>query len=411
MKKRMIMNLRSDGPYWLYNTPQLYTYPALHSNISTEVAIIGAGISAALTAYALVNAGCKVVILTKHHPGTDSTAASTALLQYEIDTPLHKLIAMHGQAAAERSYMICHESIDKLEKIHKRVGEEKIFERHDSILLASLKKDVPELLQEYETRKVAGIEVEWLTTNDIKQRLGFEAPAAIVSKQAATTNAYRFTQQLIKWCVDKGAEVYDNAEIIDIKHNPRSVTLITAEGISITAKYVVMAAGYESTKWLSLNVARLHSTYAIISKPFADGVLQTKGELIWETARPYIYMRTTPDNRIIIGGKDEPFASGKKRDALLGKKAKDLQTAFHKKYPKLRFDVDYAWAGTFAETIDGLPYIGKVKEMPRVQFALGFGGNGITFSQVAADIIADNIMGRKNPDAHLFSFYRKLWKP
>lgn len=405
------MNLRSDGPYWLYNTPQLYTYPALHSNISTEVAIIGTGVSAALTAYALVNAGCKVLMLTKHHPGTDSTAASTALLQYEIDTPLYKLTGMHGQAAAERSYMLCHHSIDKLEKIHEHIGEKKIFERHDSVLLASLKKDVPELLLEYEARKTAGIKVDWLSSEDVQQRLGFDAPAAIISKQAATTNAYRFTQQLIKWCVDKGAEVYDNAEVIDIKHNARSVTLTTSEGVSITAKHAVMAAGYESTQWLNLNVARMHSTYAMISKPFTEGELQTKGDLIWETARPYIYMRTTPDNRIILGGKDDPFASGKKRDAMLGKKTKDLQAAFAKKYPKLTFDVDYAWAGTFAETIDGLPYIGAVKEMPRVQFALGFGGNGITFSQVAADIITDTITGKKNADAKLFSFYRKLMKP
>lgn len=404
------MNLRSEGPYWLHNTAQLYTYPALHHSINTEVAIVGAGISAALTAYALVNAGCKVVMLTKHHPGTDSTCGSTALLQYEIDTPLHKLIDMVGRRNAERSYMLCHDSIDELQAIHKQIGEKKIFERHESILLASLLKDVPDLLIEYEARKATGIKVDWLNEDDVQQRLGFKAPAAVLSAQGATTDAYRFTQQLIKWCVDRGMEVYDNAEVVDIKSTSKSATLTTASGQTIKCKYIVMATGYEATKWLNLNIARLHSTYAMISKPFAKDELWKNRELIWETARPYLYLRTTPDNRIIIGGKDDTFASGKKRDAALGRKVKELTMAFNRKFPELTFDVDYAWAGIFAETVDGLPYIGAVKEMPRVLFALGFGGNGITFSQIAAKIIADKVKGITNHDAHIFSFYRKIKK-
>ena len=39
--------------------------------------------------------------------------------------------------------------------------------------------------------------------------------------------------------------------------------------------------------------------------------------LIWETARPYIYMRTTVDNRIIIGGLDEDTNIAQERDSKL----------------------------------------------------------------------------------------------
>jgi glycine/D-amino acid oxidase-like deaminating enzyme len=64
------------------------------------------------------------------------------------------------------------------------------------------------------------------------------------------------------------------------------------------------------------------------------------------------------------------------------------------------------WAGTFAETADGLPYIGTVPEFPHGYFALGYGGNGITFSLVAARIIRDAFTGRPNADAGLFGFER-----
>ena len=72
---------------------------------------------------------------------------------------------------------------------------------------------------------------------------------------------------------------------------------------------------------------------------------------------------------------------------------------------RIRFEFDFAWAGTFGETNDGLPYIGNPYES-RVFYAMGYGGNGITFSIIAANLIVDAILKRKNPDAEVFSFNR-----
>jgi len=108
-----------------------------------------------------------------------------------------------------------------------------------------------------------------------------------------------------------------------------------------------------------------------------------------------------------VGGRDEPFYSPGKRDKLLTKKTRLLAHDFDKRFPTLApILVDFNWAGTFAETADGLPFIGMVKERPRTIFALGFGGNGIVFSQIAGEIIRDAALGKNNPDAHIFSFDR-----
>jgi glycine/D-amino acid oxidase-like deaminating enzyme len=63
-------------------------------------------------------------------------------------------------------------------------------------------------------------------------------------------------------------------------------------------------------------------------------------------------------------------------------------------------------AGTFGETKGGLACIGEIWQMPRGYFALGFGGNGITFSVIAAEIIRDSLSRRPTPHAHLFRFDR-----
>ena len=106
------------------------------------------------------------------------------------------------------------------------------------------------------------------------------------------------------------------------------------------------------------------------------------------------------------GGKDIPFSNPIKRDKLLNTKTKQLEKAFTKLFPKLQFKTDFSWAGTFASTKDGLPYIGSIRQRPHTFFALGYGGNGITFSVAAAAIIKDMLIGKKNEDAAIFKFDR-----
>ena len=91
------MDLRSDYPFWLLDKGIIHSYPSLLKNIRADVVIMGAGISGALAAWYLCHAGFKTVIVDKRHVGMGSTAASTALLQYELDTPLTELIAKRGE--------------------------------------------------------------------------------------------------------------------------------------------------------------------------------------------------------------------------------------------------------------------------------------------------------------------------
>ena len=128
--------------------------------------------------------------------------------------------------------------------------------------------------------------------------------------------------------------------------------------------------------------------------------------LIWNTADPYLYLRTTKDNRILIGGRDEDFYSPGRRDALIQKKSKQLARDFTKLFPHISFAPEFSWSGTFGSTKDGLPYIGEYAKLPNSYFALGFGGNGITFSMIAAESIANSIRGKNNVDLKIFSFNR-----
>ena len=91
---------------------------------------------------------------------------------------------------------------------------------------------------------------------------------------------------------------------------------------------------------------------------------------------------------------------------LLVKRCQRLERQFREMFPAIRGDADWRWGGTFGETPDGLPCIGTARQFPHGYFALGYGGNGITFSWIAAGILLDLFLGRPNPDAELFRFDR-----
>jgi glycine/D-amino acid oxidase-like deaminating enzyme len=398
------MDLRAGYPFWLIKDGLPFSYSKLDRDIETEVVIIGGGISGALVRYYLVNAGIECVTVDARTIGLGSTCASTSLLQYEIDVPLSKLIGICGKGKAERAYHLCNGAISELGKIAKKLNFSD-FKFKDSLYFAAFKKDVPSLKKEFEARKAAGFKVAFLTQHDIETKFGFSAPAAILSKHGAETNAYGLSHLLLQHKKAISDDVFDRTKIVKRTDHSHGVKLTTQEGYIIKAKKVVYATGYEVVEMLEKDVVKLLSTYAIISEQFNHMPFKNI-PVMWNTADPYFYMRTTNDGRILIGGRDEDFYNPEKRDKLITKKTKQLQKDFLRLFPAINFQPEFSWSGTFGSTKDGLPYIGRYEKYPNSFFALGFGGNGITFSLIAAGIITDLILGRKNSDTELFSFKR-----
>ena len=157
------MDLRSGYPFAFVKNGLVHSYPSLTENISCDVAIIGGGITGAICSYYLQQTGAKIVIVDRRHIGMGSTCASTALLQYEIDTPIYKLMKSAGEENAIKSYLLCLRSIDEIKKIVTVLSLKCDFEFRPSIYLASFKKDVDDLEQEYLLRKSIGIKIKFLS--------------------------------------------------------------------------------------------------------------------------------------------------------------------------------------------------------------------------------------------------------
>lgn len=402
------MDLYSGLPYWIAKNPLYNYFNPLVSDFNIDVIIIGAGITGALVAHELCSAGIKCAIVDKRSITTGSSTASTALLQYEIDTPLCDMVEMIDEDLAVLAYQSCLQSITDIENVFKGIGFDPDFERVPSVFFASDKKGVKLIEKEYEIRKRYKLPVTFLNKKALTDKYGFQASCALENNESAQIDAYKAATHLIDFHIHRsGLKVFTNTEVTKFREKSVGYELQTTNGYKINSMYVIIAAGFEAGKFLPKPVMKLTSTYALVSEPVDEKYIWHKKSLIWETREPYIYIRTDNKNRIIIGGEDEDFKDPVKRDSLLRKKVSILEKKFNKLFPEIPFKTDMAWCGTFSSTYDGLPYIGTWPGADRMVYALGYGGNGITFSMIAAQLIKNKLNGIKDERADVFGFGRK----
>lgn len=401
------MDLKSGYPFWSVKNGLMHAFPPLQQDLHCDVAVIGGGITGALIANELARHGHDVAVIEQRDIAWGSSAASTALLQYEIDTHMTDLARQYSEADAVLAYKACAEAIPMLHSLASEIRDVD-FARNQSLYYASKQRHYRALQDEFALRAKHGFDMEWLEPGPLRERYGIEAPCAILSRLAARIDPYRMAYRLLIRMQKQGAHVFDRTVIDRIETTPRGVTLKTTSDHGIHARHVVLAAGYATQQWLKKSVAKNRSSYAFITEPIDDAALgPLKHTMVWESARPYLYMRTTGDGRLLVGGEDDAVDIAARRDARVGKKTNTLLKQVSTLFPHLPLQPAFAWAGTFAETEDGLPFFGPHPQHgPRVHFAMAYGGNGITYSMLGAGLLRALIEKRKHPLAELFSFQR-----
>lgn len=398
------IDLRTGTPLWLHNPTARVPFKAPSRDRKTDVCIVGAGVTGAMLAEELTAAGMKVILIDRRAPLIGSTAATTALLQYDIDQPLTLLGKKIGQERAMRAWRRSKLALEGLAVKISMLGIRCAMKRVDALYLSGNVLDREALHAEWEARRHAGLTTQFLSHTLLQSAYGIERGAAIRAFDNLTVNPLKMAAGFHRHAQERGAEILAPATAAAVTHDKHDVTVHLAEGTTITAKALVYCTGYEVPRCLAQYKRDIISTYAIATKPQPNKIWPS-GCMIWEASDPYLYVRATTDGRVICGGEDEEFTSPTKRDALMKRKQATLEKKLKKLLPQLDTRAEFSWSAAFGGSATGLPHIGPVPNQPHTYAILAYGGNGITFSRLGAEIIrAELVDEKKDPDADLFAF-------
>lgn len=396
-------DLRGGRSPWFAGRQRAIRNP-FPGDTACDVLIVGCGITGALMAEQLTRQGCDVVIVDRELPGGGSTAASTSMLLWEIDRSLRELTGLYGFERAARAYRASLQAVHGLKTLVEQLALPCEMRDKTSLYLAAGDSS-RDLVEEHALRQRAGLPGAYLDHQMLLSEFEIARAGAIVSPGSADADPMQLASGLLNVAVSRGARLYE-AEAVAFDSASDAVGVQITGGGTIEARHVVLATGYVMPDIVHATVQKPSSSWAIATVPQPDNIWKDAA-LIWEDSKDYLYARTTVAGRIIIGGEDsDEIVAPEARDALIAPKARTLTDKLAALWPRARPEIEFRWAGTFDTTSDGLPLIGPVPGARGVYAAYGYGGNGITFSYLAAQLIGGLIGGSHSPLLEDFALER-----
>lgn len=401
------MKLHVGELYWPDVTEQRsFTSDRIKNDISTDVLIVGGGISGALSAYELAKEGHKVVLVEKNTVASGSSAANTGLIQYMSDIFLVDLIDQIGEKDAVHFYKESVEATKHLVELNKSIPQmdTESFEVTESLIISTDDDTITDVKDEVKKQSELGFKVEAFDKQRLRKH-DLDGNYALLAKNDINLNPVAFTYRLMGDAIKNyGLTLYENTSFVRMSSDSQTNTIeLSANGQSfnVQANYVVFATGYNPPAFLKDDMKNLemYKTYVTVT----DDMTEFKKDLdylAWEVKDSYTYFKYTFENRLMIGGLDTKAAQLEEKDAYINRDALISKVEELINDESVTSDAKYSYAALFGESKDNLPYIGISPGNDKVFVICGVGGNGTVYSTMASKMAKMWINGQSLDDYH-----------
>ncbi|WP_252223367.1 MULTISPECIES: FAD-dependent oxidoreductase [unclassified Clostridium] len=377
-------------------------YNYLTEDVETDVIIVGGGVTGSILGYYFSKNNINSVILEKNIIGYGSTGITTALLQYELDGTVRELEQYTTTENVIQSYKLGIKALNEIEEFIKQYDNKCNYKKRDTLFYTAKSSDIAQIKEEYKIRKENGFDVEFIEEKN--NPFSFDLKAGLYSKNGgAEIDPYKFTHQLIDVSTKKGLRVYENTEAVKVLYNDDGVEVVTKYDFKVRGKIVIVTTGYHTDLFTSRNFGVTTTAFNIATKPLDNFDGYYNKVLIRDNKEPYNYLRTTSDNRIIIGGEDINFIPDIYNKKQVSEKYSILEQRLKSMFPNIEnIDIEYKYCGAFTSTQDNLGFIGKDPKNKKLWFNLGYGANGILFAILGGIMLNKLYLGEIDENLKLF---------
>ncbi|OIW32741.1 DAO-domain-containing protein [Coniochaeta ligniaria NRRL 30616] len=415
--KHFMHTTGATDPVWVHKVPysEYPTFPELKEDLETDVCIIGAGIAGIQTAYELINRGREVVMIEARAVLSGNTSRTSGHLTNDLDDGFVEIAKKHGEDGAKIAAESQAWGRDRIGEISKKLGIECEYRKVPAYELSQYKKDDPrhaeeveKIKQEVEMQKKIGMETHYedgLTvpgwTGALDQRDG-----ALVANQA-TFHPTQYCVGVLKWLKKQPKfRCFTHTRVVDIKEKGievlglghKTVEIQTESGKTIKAEYAVEATCVPLQKLSIIGEMSYTRSYCIAIRVPKGSV---QDALIYDQAEAYKYVRLTEadgkDDYMVVGGCDHEVG----HEETAGR-FEELEQWTRERFPQAT-TVDYKWSGQVYDPVDYMQFIGRNPGMNKVFIVTGDSGDGLTNAALAGGLLADEMEGKANPWASLYS--------
>jgi len=356
-----------------------------------DVIIVGGGITGVSTALLLQEAGKNCLLLDSQNLCFGTTGGTTAHLNTLLDTPYYTIAKNFSEDDAKLVAGAASAAINLIKDNINRFKIDCGFEETSAWLFAQNDDQDKELEKISETSKEAGLSLDY--SNRLPVNIPFTR--ALKVEGQAKFSPLEYVYALATAFENAGGRIIEHCKVISAEETER-ITVKAALG-TFTADYLIYATHVPpGINFLHLRLTPYRS-YAMAVK-LKDG--KYPEGLCYDMYDPYHYYRSQVVNGkeyLIVGGYDHKTGHEENTQRCFVQLESHIRKHFNVE------SVLYSWSSQYYESADGLPYIGHLPGHPgHILVATGYGGNGMTYSNVAALVLRNIILETETPLEKLF---------
>jgi glycine/D-amino acid oxidase-like deaminating enzyme len=374
-----------------YPRSRVPSHPQLKGHVTADVAIVGGGMTGCVTAYTFAASGLKVVLLEAGQLGRGSTGSSAGWMADDPGAPFVDVERALGLRTARRAWQLWRRAALDFSALIKRLDLHCYLEPRDNLLVAATPEQAIRMRKEQKSRRAAGLEAPSITPQAIASESAITGVAGVRTHQAATLDPYRAALGLAAAAVDRSARFFERSPVRKTTFQPRWVDVVTAGG-TVRADRVIVATGVPTSLFKSLiRHFWLRTSFLAMTEPIPAKIRHQLGNrkaVIRDSAAPPHLVRWVDDERLVVAGADSRLVPPRLKDRTLVQRTGQLMYELSTIYPDISgLAPEYGWEAPYAQTADGLPYIGPHRNFPRHLFAFGDASHSVTGAYLASRIL------------------------
>jgi gamma-glutamylputrescine oxidase len=371
-------------PYWLAERAARVRSPRLEGRV--DVAVVGGGVTGLSCALTLADGGLRVRVHEARTLASGASGRNGGFALRGAAIPYDRARERLGAERAAALWRLTERALDRMEGL---AGD--ALRRVGSLRLAADEQERAELLAEHAALSTDGFAVEWV--DHPGGRLAERYAGAILHPRDGALHPGRWIGRLASAAAEAGAELREHERV-------ESLGGVEADTV------VVASDGYPSG---------LVSTVDAVVQPTRGQVVVTEPLPERMYQRPHYarhgfdYWQQLPDGRLVVGGR---------RDTALEAEATaeeattpEVQTALAELIRDLVGHlptITHRWSGIFGMSPDALPLVGRVPGHDGVWVSRGYSGHGNVLGLACGELVANAILGRREPQLDLFDPARLL---